>query len=52
MMNKVKNKRSIPAMRWGKMCIQNIPWNSTTNNSPIVVKNTNVWTISKYHDFL
>jgi hypothetical protein len=30
MMNKVKNKRSIPAMRWGKMCIQNIPWNSTT----------------------
>jgi hypothetical protein len=27
-MNKVKNKSSTQAMKWDKMCIQNIPWNS------------------------
>jgi hypothetical protein len=29
-MKKIRNKSSTQAMRWGKMCIQNIPWNSTT----------------------
>jgi len=27
--NKVKNKSSTQAMKWDKMCIQDIPWNST-----------------------
>jgi hypothetical protein len=29
-MNKFENKIYTQAMKWGKMCIQNIPWNSTT----------------------
>jgi hypothetical protein len=29
-MNKFRNKSYTQAMKWGKMCIQNIPWNSTT----------------------
>jgi hypothetical protein len=29
-MNKIRNKSSPQAMRWDKMCIQDIPWKSTT----------------------
>ncbi len=32
------------------MCIQDISW-SGTHHSFILVKNANVWGISKYHDF-
>jgi hypothetical protein len=32
------------------MCIQDISW-SSTHHSLILVKNANVWGISKYHDF-
>jgi hypothetical protein len=46
-MNKFGNKSSIQAMKWGKMCIQNIPW-----RSQVLLENANVWGISKYYDFL
>jgi len=28
-MKKIKNKSSIQALRWDKICIQDIPWNNT-----------------------
>ncbi len=29
-MKKIKNKSSTQAMKWYKMCIQDVPWNNTT----------------------
>jgi hypothetical protein len=48
--NRIRNKSSIQVMMWDKMCIHNIPWNSTTM-VPYWWGMLMFGGISKYHDF-
>jgi hypothetical protein len=48
--NRIRNKSSIQVMMWDKMCIHNIPWNSTTM-VPYWWEMLMFGGISKYHGF-